>query len=184
MRKNKQGFTIIEVVLVLAIGGLIFLMVFIALPSLNASQRDTQRRQDSAIIAAAVRDFMKHNHNNVPPSSTYKIESTDNGDSTTTNSFGGNAASKAFMKYLVDLDPGGVTNKIVVSEMPDKNTIGMWVVPENIKIDTVYIVPGVKCISEESQNNTQKWEVEITRKRSNVAIMRHLEKGYWHCLDT
>jgi prepilin-type N-terminal cleavage/methylation domain-containing protein len=89
MRKNKQGFTIIEVVLVLAIGGLIFLMVFIALPSLNASQRDTQRRQDSAIIAAAVRDFMKHNHNNVPPASTYKIESTDNGDNTTTNSFGG-----------------------------------------------------------------------------------------------
>jgi hypothetical protein len=95
-----------------------------------------------------------------------------------------NAASKAFTKYLVDLDPGGVMNKIVVAEMPDKNTIGMWVVPENIEIDTVFIVPGVKCISEESQNNTQKWEVEITRKRSNVAIMRHLEKGYWHCLDT
>ena len=35
------GFTIIEVVLVLAIAGLIFLMVFIALPVLQRSQRDT-----------------------------------------------------------------------------------------------------------------------------------------------
>ena len=34
MKKNK-GFTIIEVVLVLAIAGLIFAMVFIALPSMQ-----------------------------------------------------------------------------------------------------------------------------------------------------
>ena len=33
--RRKNGFTIIEVVLVLAIGGLIFLMVFIALPALQ-----------------------------------------------------------------------------------------------------------------------------------------------------
>ena len=44
--KTKKGFTIIEVVLVLAIAGLIFLMVFVALPQLQSSQRDTQRRQD------------------------------------------------------------------------------------------------------------------------------------------
>ena len=41
---DKGGFTIIEVVLVLAIAGLIFLMVFIALPALQRSQRDTERR--------------------------------------------------------------------------------------------------------------------------------------------
>ena len=40
MAKNKKGFTIIEVVLVLAIAGLIFLMVFIALPALQRSQRN------------------------------------------------------------------------------------------------------------------------------------------------
>ena len=33
-KQTKKGFTIIEVVLVLAIAGLIFLMVFIALPAL------------------------------------------------------------------------------------------------------------------------------------------------------
>ena len=46
-RRNK-GFTIIEVVLVLAIAGLVFLMVFIALPSLqaaNAIRRDVRMLQ-------------------------------------------------------------------------------------------------------------------------------------------
>ena len=43
---NRQsGFTIIEVVLVLAIAGLIFLVVFLALPQLQQSQRDNERRQ-------------------------------------------------------------------------------------------------------------------------------------------
>ena len=39
----KHGFTIIEVVLVLAVAALIFLMVFIAIPSLQVMQRDTAR---------------------------------------------------------------------------------------------------------------------------------------------
>jgi type II secretory pathway pseudopilin PulG len=53
--KHKQttGFTIIEVVLVLAIAGLIFLMVFIALPALQRSQRDTQRKNDMATLLDA-----------------------------------------------------------------------------------------------------------------------------------
>ncbi len=41
---TRGGFTIIEVVLVLAIAGLIFLMVFIALPALQRAQRDSQRK--------------------------------------------------------------------------------------------------------------------------------------------
>ena len=47
---TKKGFTIIEVVLVLAIAGLIFLMVFLALPALQRAQRDTQRKQDVAAL--------------------------------------------------------------------------------------------------------------------------------------
>ena len=55
MKKHKlyKGFTIIEVVLVLAIAGLIFLMVFLALPALQRSQRDTQRKNDMARLKAA-----------------------------------------------------------------------------------------------------------------------------------
>ena len=55
--KSKEGFTIIEVVLVLAVAGLIFLMVFIALPALQRSQRDTQRRQSVSSVVAALTQY-------------------------------------------------------------------------------------------------------------------------------
>ena len=67
--KTKQGFTIIEVVLVLAIAGLIFLMVFVALPQLQRSQRDTQRRQDLSRVVTALVQYQTNNRtkrNNLP----------------------------------------------------------------------------------------------------------------------
>lgn len=64
--KSKKGFTIIEVVLVLAIAGLIFLMVFVALPALQSSQRDTQRRNDLARVATAITQFQTNNNGKVP----------------------------------------------------------------------------------------------------------------------
>ena len=71
-RKNNRdshakGFTIIEVVLVLAIAGLIFLMVFIALPALQRSQRDTQRKNDLNRVLAAVKQYQANNKGLVPP---------------------------------------------------------------------------------------------------------------------
>ena len=63
---NKKGFTIIEVVLVLAIAGLIFLMVFIALPALQRSQRNTQREDDLARILTAVNNYQTNNNGKVP----------------------------------------------------------------------------------------------------------------------
>jgi prepilin-type N-terminal cleavage/methylation domain-containing protein len=65
-KNNKKGFTIIEVVLVLAIAGLIFLMVFIALPALQRSQRNTRRRQDMARILSAFNDYQANNNGNFP----------------------------------------------------------------------------------------------------------------------
>ena len=67
-KNNKKGFTIIEVVLVLAIAGLIFLMVFIALPALQRSQRNTRRRQDMARILSAFNDFQANNNGKMPTS--------------------------------------------------------------------------------------------------------------------
>lgn len=63
---NKKGFTIIEVVLVLAIAGLIFMMVFIALPALQRSQRDTQRSNDIARVQTALNQFQANNRGALP----------------------------------------------------------------------------------------------------------------------
>ena len=57
----KKGFTIIEVVLVLAIAGLIFLMVFVALPALQRSQRDTARRNDLARVDTSLVQYQTNN---------------------------------------------------------------------------------------------------------------------------
>ena len=58
---TKKGFTIIEVVLVLAIAGLIFLMIFLALPALQRSQRDTERKQDIAMLVTALQNWKTAN---------------------------------------------------------------------------------------------------------------------------
>lgn len=63
---THKGFTIIEVVLVLAIAGLIFLMVFVALPALQRSQRDTQRRNDMSRLATALTNWQVNHSNSLP----------------------------------------------------------------------------------------------------------------------
>lgn len=60
-KNNFKGFTIIEVVLVLAIAGLIFLMVFLGLPALQRAQRDTARKQDVAMVVTALHNWKANN---------------------------------------------------------------------------------------------------------------------------
>ena len=56
-----NGFTIIEVALVLAIAGLIFLVVFLALPALQNSQKDTARREDVGRVISALQSYETDN---------------------------------------------------------------------------------------------------------------------------
>ena len=66
LTNNKKGFTIIEVVLVLAIAGLIFLMVFTALPAMQRSQRDTARRDDLARFLTQITNYQTNNRGKLP----------------------------------------------------------------------------------------------------------------------
>lgn len=65
--KDKKGFTIIEVLIVLAIAGLILLIVFLAVPALQRNSRNTQRESDVAKIAASVSECLA-NRNGQPGS--------------------------------------------------------------------------------------------------------------------
>ncbi len=64
-RDKKNGFTIIEVALVLAIAGLIFLVVFLALPALQRSQHDTALRQDTGTIVSALQSYSADNQGQI-----------------------------------------------------------------------------------------------------------------------
>lgn len=66
VKQNIKGFTIIEVVLVLAIAGLIFLMVFIALPALQGGQRDGSRKNDASAVLSAVNTYISGNRGKFP----------------------------------------------------------------------------------------------------------------------
>lgn len=117
---SKKGFTIIEVVLVLAIAGLIFLMVFVALPNLQRTQRDTQRRDDVSKVFTQVNQYLTNN-STLP---------------TNGNDFRA--------KYLLDgdgefVDPDGEDYGVEVKTQADLTAI-----PDNFD-RTIYIVTGGKC---------------------------------------
>lgn len=64
--QQRKGFTIIEVVLVLAIAALIILMVFIAWPALQRTQRDQARKSDVALIGSTISTFKSNNRGRLP----------------------------------------------------------------------------------------------------------------------
>jgi prepilin-type N-terminal cleavage/methylation domain-containing protein len=65
LRKKESGFTIVEVMIVLAIAGLIMLIVFLALPALQRNSRNTKRASDGTRIAALVQECMNNRNNTV-----------------------------------------------------------------------------------------------------------------------
>ena len=64
--KKGQGFTIIEVLIVLAIAGLILLVVFLAVPALQRNSRNTQRKDDVARVGSAIQEFTNNNNGTLP----------------------------------------------------------------------------------------------------------------------
>ena len=177
-RRNK-GFTIIEVVLVLAIAGLVFLMVFIALPALQAAQRDTQRRADVAIIIAAVKNYTKNNHGKAPP------DSGSGSNILSSDEYGNWVAvlpSQPLKRYLVDLDPGNVTKVVAVRNLIEKNRTSLRYRIDNNGVayhDVVSVVVGSKC----PDLSSDTIQFINTGHRTDIAVVRFMERGYWYCQE-
>ncbi|MYB77290.1 MAG: type II secretion system protein [Chloroflexi bacterium] len=68
--KNQAGFTIVEVMIVLAIAGLVLAIVFIAVPALQRNSRNTQRRSDLANLRAQVQTWTSNNGGKIPNAAT------------------------------------------------------------------------------------------------------------------
>jgi prepilin-type N-terminal cleavage/methylation domain-containing protein len=67
--KKEKGFTIIEVLIVLAIAGLILLVVFLAVPALQRNARNTQRTEDAGNILSSVSEYIANNNGQLPSGS-------------------------------------------------------------------------------------------------------------------
>lgn len=64
-KRKDQGFTIVEVMIVLAIAGLIILVVFLAVPALQRNSRNTQRSNDASLVGAAVNECLTNRNGQV-----------------------------------------------------------------------------------------------------------------------
>jgi len=71
LKKRTEGFTIIEVLIVLAIAGLILLIVFLAVPALQRNSRNTQRTNDAALITGAINDCLPNKNGNADSCDTF-----------------------------------------------------------------------------------------------------------------
>jgi prepilin-type N-terminal cleavage/methylation domain-containing protein len=64
--KRAEGFTIIEVMIVLAIAGLIMVIVFIAVPQLQRNQRDNARQNIANRVKAEIETYAGNNQGLYP----------------------------------------------------------------------------------------------------------------------
>ena len=163
-KAKAKGFTIIEVVLVLAIAGLIFLMVFIALPALQRNQRDTQRKNDLSRVQTALTSYTTSHRGALPVDDTaWATFVTDylqtNGD-TFIDPLGSTTAQTDTVKAYV-LMPEAITKPTLATTFPAGQNV-------------VYYTTNATCSSADSRT------VTASGGRS-VAFRMALEGGGMDC---
>ncbi len=129
--KNQKGFTIIEVALVLAIGALIFLVVFLAVPALQRNQRNDAKKRDVSNVVEAIASYISNN-----PAK--KITDDLPGDRVVYRD--GKVLNKGIGSYMSQLSLN--TEKVVV-----ENIEGAGVRALTNKADkaTIWVVSGAAC---------------------------------------
>jgi len=65
-KKLQEGFTIIEVMIVLAIAGLILVVVLIAIPQLQRNQRNSARQANLARMVSEISNYAGNNNGRIP----------------------------------------------------------------------------------------------------------------------
>lgn len=148
---KQKGFTIIEVVLVLAIAALIFLMVFIALPALQRNQRDTARKQELGKVISAITTYQSNNKGKSPTTSAEDIE--------------------AFAKYVDGKVNDGVieltTTSVTISTSAENGSNG------GATKDMIILAPGKSCTD---QNKFA--DPKSSRQAAAIVVMENAEADY------
>lgn len=142
LRNQNQGFTIIEVLIVLAIAGLIMLIVFLAVPALQRNSRNTARKNDVGRVGAAVTEFSTSNNGRTPTSPA---------DKTTVLNFSG------------DLAQYDSSNVSIASSHTNGGTSNA---------SSLIIVPGGKCGNngETVQGSTRQVAIQYALEGSNNPV--------------
>lgn len=186
IKTNSRGFTIIEVVLVLAIAGLIFMTVFLALPALQASQRDNQRKSDVSLTLAAVRSYMANNNQPPPASGTNSVGPIDtNGDGEIDEEeqkqiWEDGVASAELAPYVVEVLNNGVTTQVSVYDATTVSGLNVTI-GDSDKAGLITVFLGAQCPTQFPRPNVMA--MTLTKSRKDVAVFRYLETGRIFCRD-
>jgi prepilin-type N-terminal cleavage/methylation domain-containing protein len=73
LKNNQGGFTIIEVMIVLAIAGLILLIVLLAVPALKRNSHNTTAKNDASTVAAGINEAESNSNGTVPTNVTTTV---------------------------------------------------------------------------------------------------------------
>lgn len=65
-KRKSEGFTIIEVMIVLAIAGMIILVVLLAVPAVQRNARNTAIKNDASAIAGGISEYESNNNGALP----------------------------------------------------------------------------------------------------------------------
>lgn len=176
--KLQKGFTIIEVMIVLAIAGLILVVVLLAIPQLQRNQRNEARRSATARIVSEIQNYSGNNAGVYPVASTTATPTAKNiGSPVSADTFftrylgcsGSPAVCTANINdpqtsFPMGSGPAGTTNNVAVGATALGTNAG-----------DMYYNTGVLC------------DGEITTTtgagQRNFAFITRLEGGAGYCLD-
>lgn len=164
--KRAQGFTIIEVMIVLAIAGLIMAIVFFAVPQLQRNARDNQRQSVANRVKAEL-DTYASNNQGTYPFKTVDGTAAPNATWTTCSSSVAQSCGDFVGRYLGSVninDPS--TNSPMTIQMAKTTAAptGGWAKT------FLYIAVGQKCLGDSLQASTgnSSYAVVVGLDRTNT----------------
>ena len=132
-KSNQKGFTIIEVLIVLAIAGLIIAIVLFAVPALQRNSRNTAIKSDASQLLSYISDFNANNSGAVP---TVAASSVTNGNVTINNASGSSSTGKiqsgttvTFTTATTEVTPTTGTITVVIGGKCPDSVSGTKVTP-------------------------------------------------------
>jgi prepilin-type N-terminal cleavage/methylation domain-containing protein len=151
-KRKSEGFTIIEVLIVLAIAGLIMVVVFLAVPNLQRNQRNTARRQDASTILTGADNQVSNANGSMPTDLSFY-------DLTTSNQLGGLTVGSGTSGTLT-------ANQINLRALSSGNTYSATAPTTG---DAVLVATNAQCVSGTTN--------QVSYKSRSIAVIYTVEKS-------
>mgnify|MGYP002659602735 CR=1 FL=1 len=168
-QKSQKGFTIIEVALVLAVGALIFLVVFLAVPALQRNQRNDARKRDASSVSEAVTSYTSNNpgvtlHNHSDDTSYANAQGQGNFIGKYLSQLSNNTESVKFKAFRNSMDASAVA-----SALGDNR---------DDQMKTIMVIGGATCMTQaDSAENAGKGVKKGTNKQAAVIYVNETANG-------